>query len=67
MAGHGAAVLTLEQVAAQDLVVCSALARRPDFAEGVRAQLIDRDRAPRWTHARLEDVTPAEVEACFTP
>ena len=60
-----AATLSLEHVAAQDLVVCSALARRPDFAEGVRAQLIDRDRTPRWTHARLEDVTPAEVEACF--
>ena len=62
-----AAVLTLEEVAAQDLVVCSALARRPDFAEGVRAQLIDRDRSPRWTHARLEDVTAVEVAACFEP
>ncbi|MDQ7992900.1 MAG: enoyl-CoA hydratase/isomerase family protein [Propionicimonas sp.] len=60
-----AAVLSLAEVAAQDLVVCSALARRPDFAEGVRAQLVDRDRTPRWSHSRLEDVTPAEVEACF--
>lgn len=64
---RSAATLTLEEVAEQDLVVCSALARRPDFAEGVRAQLVDRDRSPRWTHDRLEDVTAAEVEACFAP
>lgn len=62
-----AATLTLEEVAVQDLTVCVALALRPDFAEGVRAQLIDRDRAPRWSHTGLEDVTPAEVEACFRP
>jgi len=60
-----AASLTLAEVAAQDLVVCSRLARRPDFTEGVRAQLVDRDRNPRWSHARLEDVTAAEVAACF--
>lgn len=60
-----AASMTLEQVAEQDLVACSAMARHPDFAEGVRAQLVDRDRSPRWTHAGLQDVTPAEVEAIF--
>ncbi len=30
----------------------------PDFAEGIRALLIDRDRNPRWTPDRLEHVTP---------
>ena len=36
-----------------------------DFAEGVRALLVDKDKAPRWRHARIEDVQLAEVEACF--
>ncbi len=31
-----------------------------DFVEGVRAQLVDRDHAPRWWHARVEDV-PREL------
>ncbi len=60
-----AAGMTLEEVAEQDLRVCTALALGPDFAEGVRAQLIDRDRDPRWSHAGLEDVSAAEVAAFF--
>jgi enoyl-CoA hydratase len=38
-----------------------------DFHEGVRASLIDRDNAPRWQPARLEDVTEAMVDAYFAP
>jgi enoyl-CoA hydratase len=29
-----------------------------DFREGVRAAVIDKDRNPRWSPARIEDVTP---------
>lgn len=60
-----AATMTIEEVAEQDLRICPAFAAGPDFAEGVRAQLIDRDRDPHWSHASLEEVTPAEVAAFF--
>lgn len=39
----------------------------PDFHEGVRAMVVDKDRRPRWRHASLADVDPAEVEACLAP
>jgi enoyl-CoA hydratase/carnithine racemase len=38
-----------------------------DFAEGVRALLVDKDRQPRWRHRSVDEVPPAEVEACFAP
>jgi enoyl-CoA hydratase/carnithine racemase len=38
-----------------------------DFAEGIRALLIDKDRTPRWSPASLDDVTPALIDAHFQP
>lgn len=60
-----AETLDLAGVLAQDLAVCSRLAARPDFAEGVRAKIIDKDGAPRWHPASPDEVDPAAVEACF--
>ena len=38
-----------------------------DFIEGIRAQIIDKDRSPEWRHASLADVRKAEVEAILAP
>jgi len=56
---------TLGQVLEQDLTLGRAFAGSPDFVEGVRALLVDRDNAPRWRHASLEEVDPAEVAELF--
>jgi len=39
----------------------------PDFVEGIRALLVDKDRAPRWTPASIEEVTPQLIEDHFRP
>ncbi|MBA4034848.1 MAG: 3-hydroxyisobutyryl-CoA hydrolase [Bradyrhizobium sp.] len=36
-----------------------------DFREGVRAAVIDKDRSPKWSPPRIEDVTPAMVARYF--
>lgn len=41
--------------------------RRPDFVEGVRAVIIDKDNAPRWNPARPEDVSDEMVASLFAP
>ncbi|MCB5168847.1 enoyl-CoA hydratase/isomerase family protein [Streptomyces bambusae] len=47
-------------------VSCTALSS-PDLVEGIRAQVIDKDRDPRWSPATLEEVGPAAVERYFAP
>jgi enoyl-CoA hydratase len=41
--------------------------RHPDFREGVRAVLIDKDNAPRWTPPTPEQVSDADIAALFEP
>jgi enoyl-CoA hydratase len=39
--------------------------RSDDFREGVRAAVIDKDRNPKWSPSRIEDVTPEMVAPYF--
>lgn len=47
--------------------VSSRLARKPDFSEGVRAFVIDKDDRPKWIPLRFEDVSDDEIELIFAP
>ncbi|MFD5801399.1 enoyl-CoA hydratase/isomerase family protein [Streptomyces sp. NPDC127020] len=58
---------SLERVLDQEYRVSCAALTAPDLVEGIRAQIIDKDRDPRWTPTALADVTDADVERFFTP
>ncbi|MAM61183.1 enoyl-CoA hydratase/isomerase family protein [Maritimibacter sp. UBA3975] len=38
-----------------------------DFLEGIRAQIIDRDRNPNWRHASIEEVPEADIARMRAP
>ncbi len=38
-----------------------------DFVEGIRAAIIDKDRNPKWSPSRIEDVTPQMIEYYLEP
>ena len=40
---------------------------RPDFAEGVRAVIVDKDNTPKWDPATPEDVTDELIDSIFAP
>ena len=47
--------------------IASRVLVRPDFSEGVRAVIIDKDNAPRWSPATPEAVDEALLDAIFAP
>jgi len=57
--------MTLAECLAMELRLTRGVTRHPDFAEGVRAQVIDKTRDPRWTPATIAEVDPADIEALF--
>ena len=54
--------LSLREALAAELQVVMATVATPDFAEGVRAMVIDKDRDPQWSPARLEEVDNAVIK-----
>lgn len=49
----------------EELVVSIQCGVLGDFAEGVRALLIDKDKAPRWRHRDVSGVSDADLTAMF--
>ncbi|MFK0191047.1 enoyl-CoA hydratase/isomerase family protein [Kitasatospora sp. NPDC090308] len=47
-------------------ISCAALAHH-DLVEGIRAQVVDKDRDPRWSPATLAGVSAADVARFFEP
>jgi enoyl-CoA hydratase len=54
--------LTLPRALDAEFALTRTVMAHPDFAEGVRAMVVDKDRQPKWQPARIEDVGP-----CISP
>jgi enoyl-CoA hydratase len=58
---------TLEETLIQEYRVSCASLRSHDLVEGIRAQLVDKDRNPKWSPPSLAAVTQDNVDAYFVP
>ncbi len=48
-------------------MMCHSVVHRPDYDEGIRALLIDKDKQPRWSPASLAEVDAGLITAQFGP
>lgn len=56
---------TLEEALDQDFRVSNRFIENPEMIEGIRAQVIDKDRRPQWSPATIGGVARSDVEAYF--
>lgn len=57
---------TLELCLATELALSRPISRHPDLQEGVRAMVVDKDRTPLWSPARIEDVDSSVIAGLFS-
>lgn len=63
----GASMTDFADEMRQEYAIGTRVVMLPDFAEGVRALLLDKDNAPKWQPATPEGVTTAMIDAIFAP
>ncbi|MBC7312119.1 MAG: enoyl-CoA hydratase/isomerase family protein [Rhizobium sp.] len=63
----GRASPDLETCLAREFAATAQTLKTPDFYEGIRAAIIDKDRNPQWSPATLDSVGTDIVEAFFAP
>ena len=59
------AKMNFREVMAQELDISLNFLKTQDFYEGIRAQLIDKDRNPKWSHESVSHVTEPQVQRLF--
>ncbi|WP_421935444.1 enoyl-CoA hydratase/isomerase family protein [Phenylobacterium sp.] len=63
----GAQASSFAENMAMEYRIGARVVQRHDFLEGVRAVIVDKDNAPRWSEARPHDVSEATLDAIFAP
>lgn len=63
----GAAMRDFADNMAMEYRIGARVVQRPDFLEGVRAVIVDKDNAPRWKPATLAEVGEDLLDEIFAP
>jgi enoyl-CoA hydratase/carnithine racemase len=58
---------SLKEVFQAEIQLATNIVRHPEFAEGVRALLIDKDKNPAWQYSASRDVPAAQLDSFFEP
>jgi enoyl-CoA hydratase/carnithine racemase len=59
--------MTLKDVVQWELILALQSVRHPDFAEGIRAMVVDKDFKPQWQHKSVADVPLEWIEGLLKP
>jgi enoyl-CoA hydratase len=63
----GGAMTDFADVMRMEMRIAVRLVMAPDFSEGVRAVIVDKDNQPRWTPSSLPTTEDGAIDAIFAP
>jgi enoyl-CoA hydratase len=63
----GASLASFAENMRMEYRIGARVVRRHDFAEGVRAAIVEKDNAPKWSPRTIEEVTEAMLDGIFAP
>ncbi len=64
---RGKGYKTLKEALIVEYRLAARLIRLPDFSEGIRAVIVDKDQSPKWQPASLSEASEAHVQSLFEP
>ena len=64
---HQSRGMDLRDVLIADYRIASRMVTEPDLAEGIRAMLIDKDKAPKWRHSAVSEISESDLDRYFEP
>ncbi len=64
---RGKSYKTLKEALIVEYRLATRMIRLPDFPEGIRAVIVDKDQSPKWQPPSLSEVSEASVQALFEP
>ena len=64
---EGATMASFADEMTQEYAIGARVVQMHDFIEGVRAVIVDKDNAPRWSPATAEGVSDAHIDTIFAP
>ena len=57
--------LDLRDCLSMEFRICQAMMSKHDFYEGVRANLVDKDKKPKWQPATVDDLLEKDIDDHF--
>jgi enoyl-CoA hydratase len=64
---RGKSYKTLKEALIVEYRLAMRMLHEPDFLEGIRAAIVDKDQSPRWQPKALSEVSEAAVQSFFQP
>jgi enoyl-CoA hydratase len=64
---RGKSYKTLKEALIVEYRLATRFIRQPDFPEGIRAIIVDKDQSPKWQPPTLGEVSDAAVQSLFEP